>query len=50
MLDVASLGSASAVLCNLRDTLGILWVSCLASLGAVGNVTVNYTLGEVVRL
>jgi len=44
MLDVASIGSASAVLRNLIDTLGTLWVSCLASLGAAGNVTVGYTL------
>ena len=44
MLDVASIGSASAVLRNLINTLGTLWVSCLASLGAAGNVTVGYNL------
>ena len=42
--NVASIGNAFALLCSLLDTLGTLWVSCLASLGAVGNVTVGYTL------
>jgi len=47
MLDVASIGSASAVLRNLIDTLGTLWVSCLASLGAVGNDCWLYPQGGV---
>ncbi len=44
MLDIATIVNASAVLRNLTDTLGTLWVSCLASLGAAGNVTVGHTL------